>query len=115
VNFLVKIISRTGNEEKFDKDDVKENLEAAGLPEGVANEVAKRVDDRVQDKWTAMQVNEQVGIELKRLDEDIHRAEDNYKERMVIPETNRPSESRTETNKETFMPFAEKERHNTRY
>jgi hypothetical protein len=106
--FLVKIISRSGDEEKFDKDDVKKSLEAAGLPKGVADEVAKRVDDRVQDKWTAIQVNEQVSLELKRLDEDIHRAEDNYKERGAIPETNPQLESRAETNNETFIPFAEK-------
>lgn len=74
-------------------------MEDAGLPERVAEEVAERVEDRVQDRWTTTQVNEQVDIELKRLDEDIHRAEGNYKEKI------------TGARSEVFIPAAEKERH----
>jgi hypothetical protein len=73
--------------------------------------VAERVEDRVQDRWTTIQVNEQVDIELKRLDEDIQRAEGNYKEKFV-GSANRPAENRTETGRyETFIPVTEKERH----
>ncbi len=110
---MVKIISRTGTEESFSSKDVKKDLEAAGLPERVAEEVADRVDERVQDRWTTTQVNEQVDIELKRLDEDIHRAEDNYKEKKM-PESvaSIPMENRTDVNRtETFIPANEKERH----
>jgi hypothetical protein len=111
VIFIVKIISSSGNETKFDSKDVKKDLEAAGLPERVAEEVAERVEDRVEDHWTTIQVNEQVDIELKRLDEDIQRAEGNYKEKFAGP-ANMPVENRTETGRsETFVPATEKERH----
>lgn len=102
---MVKIISRSGSEEKFDSKAVKKDLEAAGLPKRVAEEVAKRVEDKVEDRWTTIQVNEQVDIELKRLDKDIQKAEGNYKEKIVGP-ANRPMER-----SETFITAREKERH----
>jgi len=63
---LVKKFLSSGNEEKFDSKNVKKDLEAAGLPERVAEEVSELVEDKVQDRWTTIQVNEQVDIVLKR-------------------------------------------------
>lgn len=85
-----KIITSSGDEIKFDSKDVESALKAAGLPERVAEEVAERVEDRVQDKWTTEQVNEQVDLELRRLDEDIQRAEINYRREAVRPEIRSP-------------------------
>lgn len=107
---MVKIISKSGEEQKFDSNDVKKDLEAAGLPERVAEEVAKRVDDRVQDRWTTAQVNEQVDLELKRLDEDIHRAEGNFRSETIRPATSAP-ERTAENRTQTFVPESERERH----
>jgi hypothetical protein len=105
---LVKIISRTGEEEKFDSKDVESQLKAAGLPERVAEEVAERVEDRVEDRWTTTQVNEQVDIELKRLEEDIERAHNSIKTNMntmTNADRNREDMNRNETiRSETFVP-----------
>ncbi len=76
---MVKIYNKDGKEEKFDKKDVEDNLKAAGLPERVAQEVADRVDERVQDGWTMDKVREETDVELRRLQEDIDRAHASYK------------------------------------
>lgn len=120
---MVKIINRSGEEEKFDSKDVERDLEASGLPERVAKEVAERVEDRVQDRWTDQKVDEQVDIELKRLEEDIQRAHGTYKDqtRRVamsretetvtrVPQETEPRNS-TDTKSETFIPETERERH----
>ena len=112
INLSKKIFTRSGDEIKFDNQDVEDSLKAAGLPERVAKEVAERVEDRVQDRWTTEQVNEQVDLELRRLDEDIQRAEDNYRTVATIPEIRSPEEPRTEPNKpQSFIPESERERH----
>ena len=109
---MVKIITRTGDEEKFDSKDVESKLKAAGLPERVAEEVAERVEDRVEDRWTTTQVNEQVDIELKRLEEDIERAHNSIKTNMnpTTADMNRTDMNRNDMNRnettrtETFVP-----------
>jgi phage shock protein A len=112
---VVKIITRTGNEEKFDSKNIEKDLEAAGLPERVAEQVAERVEDRVQDRWTFDKVYEQVDLELKRLEEDIQRAHSSYKQRRTTRETSELGESATERT-QRFVPESESERHyETRY
>ena len=107
-----KIITRSGEEIKFDSKDVEDSLKAAGLPQRVAKEVAERVEDRVQDRWTIEQVNEQVDLELRRLDEDIQRAEDNYRKGALRPEITSPEEPSAEPNRPaSFIPESERERH----
>jgi hypothetical protein len=108
---LVKVISSSGNEEKFDGKEVKKDLAAAGLPERVAEEVAERVEDMVEDRWTTIQVNEQVAIELKRLDKDIQRVEGNYKQKIAGPANRSVETIREVSRSETFKPATEKERH----
>jgi hypothetical protein len=119
---LVKIINRSGDEEKFDSKDVERDLEASGLPERVAKEVAERVEDRVQDRWTNQKVNEQVDIELKRLEEDIQRAHGTYRDRTTrdtattvtrVPHDIEPGKNAGRS--ETFIPETERERHRLNY
>jgi hypothetical protein len=76
---LVKIISRDGKEAKFDIKDVEDKLKAAGLPKRVAEEVADRLDKRVEDGWTVNKIDEETDVELRRLQEDIDRAHETYK------------------------------------
>ncbi len=109
VIFMVKIITSSGEEERFDSKDVKRDLERAGLPERVAEEVAERVEDRVEDHWTSAKVNEQVNVELSRLEEDIERAQDSYKNQKIKPTTTRREETLTETRSETFVPERDRE------
>jgi ribosome recycling factor len=114
VKSLVKIITQTGEEERFDSKDVKRDLQKAGMPERVAEEVAERVDERVEDHWTSAKVNEQVDVELGRLEEDIQRAHDSYKSQInttVIGEGSMTEIPRSET----FVPESEKERHDRRH
>lgn len=108
---LVNIISTSGKEEKFYSKNVIKDLEAAGLPERVAEEVSERVEDKVQDHWTTVQVNEQVDIELKRLDEDIQKAEGNFRNEITILSVTSSPEGRVENRTDTFIPETEKERH----
>jgi hypothetical protein len=103
-DFMVKIITMSGEEEKFDSKDIKKDLEAAGLPERVAEEVAERVNDRVEDRWTSVKVNEQVDVELGRLEEDIQRAHSSYKNKIEKTMTTRSEETLSETRSETFVP-----------
>lgn len=110
---VVKIITRSGEEEKFDSKNIEKDLEAAGMPERVAEEVAERVEDIVQDRWTFDKVYEQVDIELKRLEEDIQRAHSSYKQRLTR-ETSELGESTTERT-QRFVPESESERHFGRY
>jgi hypothetical protein len=108
-----KVITRSGEEIKFDSKDIEDTLKAAGLPERVAVEVAERVEDRVEDRWTTEQVNEQVDLELRRLDEDIQRAESNYRKEAIRPAIRSPEEPELGTNRrsDTFIPETERERH----
>lgn len=76
---MVKIYSKDGKEEKFDRKNVERDLKAAGLPERLAEEVAERVEERVQDGWTTEKVRQETDVELRRLQEDIDRAYSNYK------------------------------------
>lgn len=76
---MVKILTKDGKEEKFESKDVEDDLKAAGLPERVAQEVAERVQNRVQDGWTIDQVKQETDIEIRRLQEDIERAHSSYK------------------------------------
>ncbi len=125
---MVKIINRSGDEEKFDSKDIEKDLESAGLPERVAKEVAERVEDRVEDQWTSTKVNEQVDLELKRLEEDIQRAHNTYKDRAMgqemrtedrtrMPQYREPGQqtSTSGNRSETFIPETERERHQSRY
>lgn len=102
---MVKILTKSGDEERFSSKDVESKLKAAGLPERVAEEVAERVEDRVEDKWAITQVNEQVDIELKRLEEDIERAHNTIRTEIGTANVNRNEVTRTET----FVP--EKDTH----
>lgn len=118
---MVKILNRSGEEEKFDSKDIERDLEASGLPERVAKEVAERVEDRVQDRWTNQKVNEQVDIELKRLEEDIQRAHGTYKGKTsqvalsgeTVTRVPQDTELRNsaDARSETFIPETERERH----
>ena len=94
---MVKIIAKSGDEEKFDRKDVERDLESAGLPERVAEEVAERVEDRVQDRWTSNQVREQINLELKRLEEDIEKAHKAFEGDTTAPETSRYETTTTQT------------------
>jgi hypothetical protein len=76
---LVKIYDKNGKELTFDTKDVEDKLKAAGLPKRVAEEVADRVDKRVEDGWTVEKVDEETDVELRRLEEDIDRAHETYK------------------------------------
>ena len=76
---MVKVYDKEGKELKFDSEDVEDKLKAAGLPQRVAEEVADRVDKRVEDGWTVEKVDEETDVELRRLEEDIDRAHDTYK------------------------------------
>ena len=76
---MVKIYTKDGGEEKFDSKDVETDLKAVGLPERLAQEVAERVEGRVQDGWTTEKVKQETDVELRRLQEDIDRAYSSYK------------------------------------
>jgi hypothetical protein len=112
---MVKIITTSGEEEKFDSKDVKNDLEAAGLPERVAEEVAERVNDRVEDRWTSVKVNEQVDVELGRLEEDIQRAHSSYKSKIEKTMTPRSDKTLSETRSETFVPEKDTGHHEHRH
>jgi hypothetical protein len=109
--FLVKIIGENGVEEKFDKKDVENNLKAAGLPERLAEEVAERVEKRVQDGWTNEKVRQETDVELRRLQEDIDRAHNTYK-RSVPMGDHLVGEQRT--GKENDFSPEEQPRHETK-
>jgi hypothetical protein len=93
-NLLVKIIDKDGKELKFDRGDVEDKLKAAGLPERVAQEVAERLDSRVEDGWTINKIDEETDIELRRLEEDIDRAHETYMDKTSMGAYN-VGESRT--------------------
>jgi hypothetical protein len=76
---LVKVYGKDGKEETFDSKKVKDNLIAVGLPERVAEEIAERLEGRVQDGWTADKIRDETDVELRRLQEDIDRAHACYK------------------------------------
>ena len=76
---MVKIVGKDGAEEKFESKDVEDSLKVAGLPERLAQEVAERVEKRVEDGWTSDKVRQETDIELRRLQEDIDRAYSTFK------------------------------------
>jgi hypothetical protein len=76
---LVKIFGKDGVEEKFNGKDIEDNLKAAGLPERLAQEVAERVEKRVENGWTKDKVRQETDFELRQLQEDIDRAYNTYK------------------------------------
>jgi hypothetical protein len=76
---LVKVYDKDGKELKFDSKEVEDKLKAAGLPQRVAEEVAERVDKRVEDGWTVEKIDQETDIEMRRLEEDIGRAHESYK------------------------------------
>lgn len=85
---MVKIYDKDGKELKFDHKDVEDKLKAVGLPERVAQEVADRVDKRVEDGWTTDKIDEETDIELRRLEEDIDRAHETYKGKAPMGDHN---------------------------
>lgn len=104
---MVKIYTKEGQEEKFDEKHIEDELKKAGLPERVAKEVAERVESRVEDRWTTMQVREQVDIELKRLEEDIQRAHTLFRADVNAAETRKIETTRSET----FVPEKDVHQH----
>ncbi|MGD6933921.1 MAG: ATP cone domain-containing protein [Candidatus Bathyarchaeia archaeon] len=76
---MVKIIGTDGVEEKFDSKNIINSLKDAGLPERLAQEVAERVENRVENGWTTEKLREETDRELMRLQEDIEKAYTNYK------------------------------------
>ena len=58
---------------------LKTTLKPLVLPERVAQEVAERVESRVEDGWTTEKLNQETDVELRRLQEDIDRAHATYK------------------------------------
>jgi hypothetical protein len=78
-DFLVKIHTANGQKENFDCKSVENDLKAAGLPERLAQEVAARIEARVEEGWTLDKVRLETGVELRRLQEDIDRAYLNLK------------------------------------
>ena len=68
---MVNNAFRSNEEEKLEHKDIEKYLEAAGLPQRVAEEVAERVENNVNGQWTRTRVNEQIDVELKRLEEDL--------------------------------------------
>ena len=85
---MVKIYSKDGIEIKFDSKEVEGGLKKAGLPGRVAEEVAERVKDHVQNGWTSEQVNRETDVELRHLQEDIDRAYLIYKRETPMGEHN---------------------------
>jgi len=113
---LVKIIMNSGEERKFDSKDVEKDLEASGVPERVAEEVAERVEDKVEDNMTWTKVNEQINIELKRLEEDIDRAHRSWIQRSQASSAAATQDMRTDSSSaNTFIPESQRERHGNRY
>lgn len=76
---MVKIVTTSGDREKFDSDDIERDLEAVGFPARIAEEIAERVEGKVQDGWTVTQVKEEIDLQINRVHEDVHRAYNNYK------------------------------------
>lgn len=93
---MVKIVTTSGDRDRFDSKDVEKDLEAAGFPERIAEEISERVENKVQDGWTVTQVKEQVKLEINRLKEDIDRAKDHY----TSVDTSREKHEGTETRRE---------------
>jgi hypothetical protein len=84
VNCLVNNAFRSNEEEKLEHKDIEKYLEAAGLPQRVAEEVAERVENSVKGQWTRTRVNEQIDVELRRLEEDLQKAASTYREKTAV-------------------------------
>ncbi|MCW3999666.1 MAG: hypothetical protein NWE93_05460 [Candidatus Bathyarchaeota archaeon] len=76
---MVKVYDESGKKQEFDRNEVQESLKAAGLPPRVAEEVAERVEGRVEDGWSAKKIHEETDVELRRLQDDIDKAHASYK------------------------------------
>ncbi len=76
---MVKIITASGDRDKFDSKDVEKDLEAMGFPRRVSEDISERVEDKVQDGWTTTQVKEEIDLQINRMHEDFDRAYKNYK------------------------------------
>jgi hypothetical protein len=84
VNCLVNNAFRSSEEEKLEHKDIEKYLEAAGLPQRVAEEVAERVENSVKGQWTRTRVNAQIDVELKRLEEDLQKAASTYRDKTMV-------------------------------
>lgn len=105
---MVKIITKSGKEEKFDSHDVKKDLESAGFPERVAEEVAERVKNRVEDRWTSEKVHDEIDLQMNRLEEDIGKAHNTYKSESVESRKRMPEEEKktaTESERESHYKY----------
>ena len=89
---MVKIKTADGGETKWDKGDLEEELESAGLSKKLAEELADRVEHKVVDGWTINQVKEETAVEFKRLKEDIERAYHRYLDYVGIRRETFPRE-----------------------
>ncbi|MDR1992622.1 MAG: hypothetical protein LBQ98_03860 [Nitrososphaerota archaeon] len=76
---MVKVYNRDGKEESFERKKVEDDLKAVGLPQRMAEEVAERLEVRVQDGWTADKIRDETDIELRHLQEAIDKAHACYK------------------------------------
>lgn len=83
---MVKIIGKDGVEEKFNGKDVENSLKAAGLPERLAQEVAERLENRVEEGWTKEKIMQETDFELRQLQEDIDRAYSTFKREVPMGE-----------------------------
>lgn len=77
---MVRNVNRLSEAEKFERKDVERYLEAAGLPQRVAEEVAERVEHKVKN-ITRTKVNGQIDLELKKLEKDLQRAASTYRKK----------------------------------
>jgi hypothetical protein len=84
MNCLVNNPFRSSEEEKLEHKEIEKYLEAAGLPQRVAEEVAERVESNVKGQWTRTRVNEQIDVELKRLEEDLQKAASTYRKKTRV-------------------------------
>jgi hypothetical protein len=80
---MVMIYAKDGKEQRFDVQQLENDLKAAGLPQRLAQEVAERVKNRVQDGWTAEKVRQETDVELHRLAQTIDRAHRVYSKSMA--------------------------------
>ena len=104
---MVKIIARDGKEVIFDNKDVENDLKKVGLPERVAQEVAERVEKRVEEGWTYDQVRQETDVELRRLQEDIDLAHSAFKGTTSMGPYNIGETRSTRENDSTAHPRSE--------
>ncbi|MDR0372082.1 MAG: hypothetical protein LBI79_00740 [Nitrososphaerota archaeon] len=76
---MVKVYGKDGKEETFESKKVEDDLKAVGLPQRIAEEVAERLEARVQDGWTSDKIRDETDVELRHLQEAIDKAHASYK------------------------------------